>query len=69
MIRFVIGLFILLGAVGREDFYLECVQADCVADAPNFGVSLMLAVLGLAFMAWKTLCLLSTRNLRRNKYI
>ena len=40
MIRFVIGLFILLGAVGREDFYLECVQAaDCVADAPNFGVS------------------------------
>ena len=53
MIRFVIGLFILLGAVGREDFYVECVQAaDCVADAPNFGVSLMLAVLGLAFMAW-----------------
>ena len=30
MIRFVIGLFILLGAVG-EDFYLECVQGRLCA--------------------------------------
>ena len=47
MIRFVTGLFIILGAVGAQDF------ADATHSAPpSIWQTLSLSVLGLALMFW-----------------
>ena len=55
MIRFIVGLFIVMGAVGRHDFYDECLAAsDCVAgDPPSMFVTMLVALFGLALMFWK----------------
>lgn len=54
MIRITLGFLIVLGAVGREDFYSECLVAtDCVAgDPPHLVVTAILALVGLGLMAW-----------------
>lgn len=54
MIRIALGFLIVLGAVGREDFYSECLMAaDCVAgDPPSLIMTSILALVGLGLMAW-----------------
>jgi hypothetical protein len=54
MLRFAIGIFVILGTVGREDFWLECATAaDCVAGPPpSMVVTIMMYTIGLALMAW-----------------
>jgi len=54
MIRITLGFLIVLGAVGREDFYSECLMAtDCVAgDPPDLVVTALIALFGLGLMAW-----------------
>lgn len=54
MIRLVIGLFLLFGAVGKQDFWLECHRAaDCLAGpAPTISSLLLWSSIGLGLMAW-----------------
>lgn len=54
MIRLVIGLFLLFGAVGEQDFWLECYRAaDCLAGpAPTISSLLLWSSIGLGLMAW-----------------
>jgi len=54
MIRIAIGLLMVMGAVGTQDFYDECLMAaDCVAgDPPSMWVTCGLAFLGLFLMYW-----------------
>ena len=47
MIRFILGLFILFGAVGAEDYAHEAGIA-----APPLMQTLLLCLLGLSLMAW-----------------
>jgi len=54
MLRFAIGIFVIFGTVGREDFWLECASAaDCVAgDPPSMAVTFIMYIIGIALMAW-----------------
>ena len=54
MIRLVIGLFLLFGAVDEQDFWLECHRAaDCLAGpAPTISSLLLWSSIGLGLMAW-----------------
>ena len=54
MIRFFMGFILTAGSVGREDFYVQCLQAsDCVAGSPpSLLVTLLLACIGLSIMIW-----------------
>lgn len=54
MIRFITGLFMLFGTVGRHDFYDECLMAaDCVAgDPPNIAVTVLIGFLAFVLMFW-----------------
>jgi len=47
MIRFVVGLFIILGAVGADDYALEAGTA-----LPPLLQTIMLCVIGLSLMLW-----------------
>lgn len=54
MIRLVIGLFLVFGAVGEQDFWLECHRAaDCLAGpVPTISSLVLWSTVGLALMAW-----------------
>lgn len=54
MIRIVVGLLFVLGAVGTHDFYDECLMAaDCVAgDPPSLIKTAIIGLLGLSLMFW-----------------
>lgn len=57
MIRFITGLLMMFGAVGRHDFYDECLMAaDCVAgDAPSLTVTVIIGILAALIMLWPIL--------------
>lgn len=54
MIRFIVGLFFVIGASGRHDFYDECLRAaDCVAsNPPSLLMTIIIALFGLILMLW-----------------
>jgi hypothetical protein len=54
MIRLLAGLFLLLGAVGRDDAWLAChAAADCLAGpAPTVTSLLVYSSIGLALCMW-----------------
>ena len=54
MIRLVIGLFIVMGAVGKQDYWLECYRAvDCLAGpAPTTSSLVLWSAIGLVLMGW-----------------
>lgn len=47
-----LGIFVMAGAAGREDFYIECLAAaDCVAgDPPSMFLTFVQCVIGLITM-------------------
>jgi hypothetical protein len=47
MIRFVVGLFMILGAVGADDYALEAGTA-----APPLSQTIVLCAIGLSLMWW-----------------
>lgn len=47
MIRFVLGLFILFGAVGADDYAIEA-----GIQGPPIMQTVLLSLLGLSLMAW-----------------
>jgi hypothetical protein len=57
MIRIVVGMFLVFGAVGNQDFYDECLMAaDCVAgDPPSLIGTAVIGLLGLALAFWGSL--------------
>ena len=54
MIRCIAGFLLIVGAVGAQDFWLECyAAADCVAGAPvPLAQTIGLCLLGAALIVW-----------------